>query len=92
MRVLLDVRTKKEYSHDHLPGSINFPVKLPPITLQERALIYNDLVEFLGHHRILKDDFITVYCKKGIRSTLVVDMLKFMGYYNVVNLGGVDIH
>lgn len=86
--LILDVRTFDEYKKQHIPGAVNFPVKLPPISRQDHTVIYNDLVEFLIDHNIGKNILMLVYCKKGVRSKIITDFLDDLGY-NTINLGGV---
>jgi len=86
--LILDVRTPVEYRKQHIPDAINFPVKLPPISQQERAVIFNNLAEFLAMKRIPKNTLVLVYCKKGIRSKMIADFLNQLGYQSI-NLGGV---
>ena len=73
--VLLDVRTREEYSQGRIPGSINIPV-------QEMKKAESLLPE--------KETPLFVYCLSGGRSGQAVSMLKSMGYRNVSNIGGIS--
>ncbi len=72
--VLLDVRTKEEYSQGHIPDSINVPLdELGRVSekIKSQALP------------------IFVYCHSGTRSGQAVMLLKRMGYTNSENIGGI---
>ena len=72
--MLVDVRTEEEYRQGHLPGSINLPLHILPLTsrLPDRA----DMPLFL-------------YCRSGARSAQAAAMLASMGYTRVANIGGI---
>lgn len=72
--VLLDVRTSQEYSGGHIPGSKNVPLQ----TIDE--------VEYVADN---KDTKLYVYCHSGARSRQAVNILKYMGYTDVQNIGGI---
>lgn len=61
---LLDVRTKKEYEHEHADGFINIPV--------------DDLRERL--HELKADQPVYVMCQSGLRSYIAVRILAGNGY------------
>ena len=72
--VLLDVRTREEYSEGHIEKSINLPlqeIKNAPKVIKK------------------KDTPLFVYCHSGARSANAVNHLKNMGYTNVTNIGGI---
>lgn len=73
--VLVDVRTRKEYSRGHLDGAVNIP--------------YSDI--YLRAEEVLPDPDkpLIVYCATGKRSCMAKERLDFMGYRNVSYLGGV---
>ena len=71
--VLLDVRTKEEYAHRHIPGSKNLP--LQEISRAEEVFPQ-------------KDTPLYVYCYSGARSGKAISHLKQMGYTRVNNIGG----
>jgi len=73
--VLLDVRMPSEYSHGHIPGSLNIP--LPNI--DTAATVVPD-----------KSTPLFVYCYSGARSRQAAALLRQMGYSNVQNLGGIN--
>jgi len=73
--ILLDVRTKSEYSEVHIPGSVLIPLD----ELKEAAEgILTD-----------KETKIFVYCRSGRRSITASKILLELGYANVYNLGGI---
>ncbi len=75
--LIIDVRTKREFSENHINGAINIP-------LQE---IKTNIVKY----SIDKKKKILIYCKSGGRSTRAVELLENMGYDNVYNLkGGIE--
>lgn len=69
--IRIDVRTAEEYNDYHIEGAINIPYE--QITSQI-AKITDD-----------KNKLIGVYCLTGIRSQMAKQMLKGLGYTNVVN-------
>jgi len=71
--VLLDVRTAWEYGEGHIPGSGNMP--LQDIGLMARS--------------VEKDIPLFVYCQSGARSRKAASLLKYMGYRNVSDIGGI---
>lgn len=70
--VLVDVRTKKEYSARHIPGSINMPLR--------------QLVSQAGE--LDRDKEIVINCKVGLRSYLALLKLKGLGFERVGILEG----
>lgn len=73
--VLLDVRTKEEYSEKHIPKSTLIPLNI----LREQA------PKKLPN----KDAEILVYCRSGNRSASAIRILSKLGYSNVKNMGGI---
>lgn len=71
--VLLDVRTREEYSQGHIPGSVNLPLQ---------AMAGGEAVP--GG----KDAPLFLYCHSGARSARAARFLARMGYTNVKNIGG----
>ena len=73
--IILDVRTKKEYSEGHIPKAICMPneiiEKTPPKELPD------------------KNQMILVYCRSGRRSKEAAQKLSDMGYRNIVEFGGI---
>lgn len=73
--ILLDVRSRDEYSEGHIPGSRNIP-------LNELAAAADGMAK--------KDTPVFVYCLSGGRSKRAVAFLKKIGYANVQNIGGIN--
>lgn len=75
--IMVDVQTESDYYKRHLSGSVNIPVE----EINQRVVkLIND-----------QNQFIIVYCSKGIRSMAAYDMLKRLGYKNIFNIqGGID--
>lgn len=71
--VILDVRTKGEFSSGHIKGSINIPV--------------NQLTSHLSQLKDKSKPIITC-CASGMRSGSAKNLLKSNGYTNVHNGGG----
>ena len=74
--IIVDVRTRQEYSRMHIPGAI----LLPKDTIQTHA--YRTLPD--------KNAPIFVHCKSGGRSREAANTLANMGYTNVYDFGGID--
>ncbi|MBM6831516.1 rhodanese-like domain-containing protein [Faecalicoccus acidiformans] len=72
--VLIDVRTKEEYDHGHIPNSINLP-------LSELDQILKEVPD--------KNTPLFVYCQSGSRSARAVKSMKKAGYSDVTNIGGI---
>lgn len=72
--VLVDVRSKTEYSQGHIPGSVNIPLD----SLEKIESVASD-----------KSVPLYVHCLSGARSGRAVSELKSMGYENVKNIGGI---
>jgi len=83
MYILVDVRTKKEHDTGYIPGSV-----LISRGQLEFRIGNEDFWEEEGMYSPLKDDILVVYCRGGNRSALAADVLKRMGYENVVSLEG----
>ena len=62
--LLLDVRTKDEYSNDHIKNSKNIPL--------------DELEKSL--HQLNKEQHIIVVCASGMRSSKAVDLMKKNGF------------
>ncbi|XDD45693.1 rhodanese-like domain-containing protein [Leptospira sp. WS39.C2] len=73
--VVVDVRTKSEFSEGHFPGAINIPVDVLPTEL---GSLKN------------KDSKIIVYCRSGARSERAKQILTAKGYSSVINAGGLS--
>ena len=72
--VLLDVRTRQEYSAGHIPGSVNIP-------LQEIASVPQKISDM--------DTPVFVHCLSGGRSGQAAQYMCGIGYQNVKNIGGI---
>lgn len=75
--VLLDVRTKEEYSDGHIEDSVNIPLD----AIMSVESVVKD-----------KDTPLFVYCFSGARSGQAVSILKRMGYNDVTNIGGISAY
>ena len=73
--VLLDVRTREEYSQGHIPGSRNLP-------LGETGQLAQWAPE--------RSTPLFVYCLSGARSAQATAQLRRMGYEHVTNIGGIS--
>ncbi len=84
---LLDVRTKEEYCQAHLCSSINIETPKPPLKLKDKKKLKQDLINVgIKNKHVL----IFVYCKLGIRANTAKNILKKLGYVNVMSLGGIE--
>ena len=72
--ILLDVRSKEEFSTGHIPRAVNVP--LDSISSVERIIRDHDTPVF-------------VYCLRGTRSRSAVSAMKGLGYTNVKSIGGI---
>ncbi|WP_430885577.1 FAD-dependent oxidoreductase [Fusibacter sp. JL216-2] len=72
--LIIDVRTKEEFDHGAYPGAINIPL--------------DDLEDKLSELGSL-DREIILYCASGARSAYALRMLKFNGFTNAENGGGI---
>ena len=70
--VILDVRTKGEYSGGHIKGSVNIPLQ----SLGSQ------------HSKLKKDKPIITCCASGMRSGSAKSLLKSQGFTQVFNGGG----
>jgi len=69
--VLVDVRSPPEYASGHIPTAVNIPVDL----ISEQ------------HPTEDRAALIIVYCRSGARSARASDILRGLGYVNVVDFG-----
>lgn len=72
--MVVDVRTKEEFSEGHIPSAININY-------------YSQELDFLLSN-LPHDKTIICYCSHGLRSKNVVMKLKSRGYNKVLNLRG----
>ncbi|NLZ36053.1 MAG: rhodanese-like domain-containing protein [Clostridiales bacterium] len=75
--VLLDVRTRDEFTQGHIPDAINIPLQ----KISEALSYIQD-----------KNTPVFAYCLSGIRSRRAVNELHSLGYKNVVNIGGISAY
>ena len=71
-RIFIDVREPHEFSSDGIEGAIN----LPPSDLINGAKVLQN---------IPKDTELVLYCVSGSRSNVTMNILKELGYTNVIN-------
>lgn len=86
--VFLDIRTEKEYCSGHICDSILVKTSLPPLSERQVTILSNKLKNISD--KLDKDKQVYVYCKKGIRAKIAVDILKKQGMKNIISLGGVE--
>lgn len=73
--LLLDVREPHEFAYARIAGSLNIPLRLVPLSLEQ----------------LDKDRDIAVICHHGVRSQQACLFLQQAGYENLYNLrGGID--
>ena len=71
-QLLIDVREPFEYKSGHVEGAIN----ITPADLISNPVGLND---------VNKDTNIIVYCRTGSRSNAAIQILKGMGFTNLIN-------
>ena len=71
-RIFIDVREPYEFAKGHVKGAIN----IPPNELMSGASALKD---------VPKDTELVLYCVSGSRSNASMNILRQMGYSNVVN-------
>jgi phage shock protein E len=72
---LVDVRSSREFSQNHVKGSVNIPLDVIP----------TQLAKFKNKKHII------VFCRSGNRSSQAKSYLEQNGFANVVNGGTVEI-
>ncbi len=72
--VLLDVRTESEFASGYIPGAINVP-------LQE----IEEVTDYVPN----KNTPVYVYCRSGVRSEQAAGAMRYMGYGDIVDIGGI---
>lgn len=70
----IDVRDPNEFSAGHVEGAINIP--------------HTEIASGIGAVTENKDADLYLYCRSGRRSGLAANVLREMGFTNVVNVGG----
>jgi rhodanese-related sulfurtransferase len=73
-RLILDVRSKREYDQGHVPGAILVP--------------HNDIELHLAGLQSFKDKPVVVYCESGIRARKAMSVLQDAGFTQVQHLEG----
>ncbi len=71
-RVIIDVREPHEYEGGHIEGALN----IPPAELLAGAKKLDG---------VPKDTELILYCKSGSRSHVGIQILKGLGYTNLIN-------
>lgn len=74
--ILVDVRTKEEFSAGHIKGAINIPI--------------DEFSADLGNVQDYKEKMIVLYCRSGNRSGQVGEFLVQNGFKNVYSADGVS--
>ncbi len=76
MTYWIDVRTQEEFNGGHVEGSVLIP--------------YEVITDHIAGVTEDKNADIRVYCRSGRRSEVAKDVLKALGYVNVINEGGYE--
>ena len=71
-RIIIDVREPFEFATGHVKGALN----IPPSKLMAGAKKLEG---------VPKDTEIVLYCRSGSRSGVSANILKSMGYTNIIN-------
>jgi len=71
-RIIIDVREPYEYEAGHVKGALN----IPPAELLAGARQLDD---------VAKDTELVLYCKTGSRSNVSIQILRGLGFTNLVN-------
>lgn len=72
VRIIIDVREPFEFATGHVKGALN----IPPSKLMAGAKKLEG---------VPKDTEIILYCRSGSRSGVSANILKSMGYTNIIN-------
>lgn len=72
--LIIDVRTPEEFAAGHSPGSVNIPMHLIPLKIEE----------------LDRSKKLLFCCRSGQRSGRVVEFLTANGFTNVYNIGAWD--
>lgn len=87
--IWLDIRSRKEYCHAHLPNAILIETNAVPQTVPELVELRNKLNRVTRH--LPKNTRLFVYCKLGLRANEARQILmQDLGFTNVTNMGGVQ--
>jgi len=71
-RLFIDVREPEEYARGHIAGAIN----IPPAKLLRGAKALDN---------VAKDTELVLYCVSGSRSNSSINILRQLGFTNLVN-------
>jgi phage shock protein E len=71
---IIDVRTPEEYADGHIPGAINRNLNAPTFR--------DDIDKFD------KNNIYIIYCRTGVRSAAARDIMKELGFKNIINVTG----
>ena len=80
--LLLDVREDHEWAAGHIPGATHIPTSTFPSAGDPDGPAFDERLKGA------RDKKIVVYCALGVRSLMVADALKKLGYENVVSMNG----
>ena len=72
--VIVDVRTQDEWNQGHLETALHIEL---------------DKIETINDNYDFKDHKIYLYCRSGNRSGIALEILKNLGYKDLVNAGGI---
>lgn len=86
--IFLDIRSRREYCHAHLPKALLVETNAVPQTAPELAELARKLNRITKH--LPKSTRLFVYCKLGYRANEARRILLNMGFNNVTNIGGVE--
>ena len=73
--VLIDIRTKQEYTEGHIPGAINIPLQELGMCIDEVAPDFDQTIYF--------------YCRSGVRTLTAGVILETLGYTDLYDMGGI---
>jgi rhodanese-related sulfurtransferase len=93
--IILDIRSKREFDRGHVCGATLIPTPLPSgkppnLTKKQYLNLLKNIKEELESINQNKNIKIAIYCKKGVRSKLAHKALNYLGYYNIIDLGGIE--
>lgn len=71
-RIIIDVREPEEFSRGHVEGAMN----MPPAQIMQGATALAD---------VAKDAELVLYCVSGSRSNASINILKQLGFTNLIN-------
>ncbi|KAF9257689.1 Rhodanese-like protein [Marasmius fiardii PR-910] len=82
---LIDVRGPDEVAHGMIPSAISIPINTLEVSLKLSPEAFQ---QKFGIAKPEKDQEVTFYCKKGLRSTMASEIAMREGFTNVVNYKG----